>query len=91
MAGEADRPYKANIPHAMHLVVRHLPNVVEHCKQIADKGAKIGGPNWHVVVQNAPDTKRPRAYIAPIDQAEAEADDAKNSTVYRIISGLRGQ
>lgn len=83
-------PYKAVIPHSTHLAIRHSPVVVAHCTAIARKGAAIGGANWTVVVQNDPSTKRPRAYIAPKNE-EAEADDATNSTVFKIISGLRGE
>lgn len=90
MAGEADKPYKPVISPATHRAVRHLPFVVAHCTAIAKKGAAIGGPNWTVIVQNQAGTRRPRAYIVPLNTEAASAEDAKNSTLFRIISGLRG-
>lgn len=92
MAGPADKPYKVHIPNAVHIMLRHLPVVVQHCTAIAKRGAAIGGDNWTVIVQNDPTTKRPRAYIAPRNQKAAEAamQDGKDSTVFKIISGLRG-
>lgn len=92
MAGEADRPYKPNIPAKVHIMYRHLPQVVAHCTEIAKRGARIGGDNWTVIVQNEPMTKRPRAYIAPkhANSEQAKQQDGAQSTVFKIISGLRG-
>lgn len=89
-AGDADRPYKPVISQATHRAIRHLPAVVEHCRRIAERGAQIGGDNYTVIVQNQPGTARPRAYIVPINTGAAVEDDARNSTLFRIISGLRG-
>jgi hypothetical protein len=81
--------YKVTIPHSMHIAIRHLPNIVAHCTQIARKGAAIGGDGWEVIVQNDPQTKRPRAYIVCRDPAALERD-ARDDTLMRILSGLRG-
>ena len=88
--GDADKPYKPVIPPALHRAIRHLPGVVDHCRKIAERGAQIGGDNYTVIVQNQPGTARPRAYIVPINTAAAIEDDERNSTLFRIISGLRG-
>lgn len=87
--GDADKPYKAQIKPATHRAIRHLPFVVAHIKAIAEKGARTGGDNWGVLVQNQAGTKRPRAYILPLN-AKAEAQDGQENTMFKIISSLRG-
>lgn len=85
-------PMYRKLPHSVHRFYRHLPVVVAHCTKIAEKGAAIGGENWTTLVQNVPGTARPRAYILPKNEKaeEAKAQDGADSTVFKIISGLRG-
>jgi hypothetical protein len=85
---DATGAYRVQLSNETHRAIRHMPFIVDHCTKIAQKGVEIGGDGWEVIVQNDPQTKRPRAYIVCRDQ-RALLRDAKESTLFKIIAALR--
>lgn len=54
-----------------HRAIRHSPQVVAHITALANLmlGSIEKDQHFKVVVQNDPNTSRPRAYVAPADSA----------------------
>lgn len=85
---DATGQYKVYLSHATHKAIRHMPVIVQRCTQIALHGQELAGEGWEVIVQNDPQTQRPRAYLVCRDP-DALRRDAKESTLMKVITQLR--
>lgn len=71
--------------------IRHSPAVVDYTVKMAQKGIEeTGSENFDVILQNRPDTERPRAYMAPIN-AEGIHEELSESTLLKTAINLEGQ
>ncbi len=60
-----------------------------HVEALARSASASLPDGYEVVVQNDPNTQRPRAYLVARSYA-ARRDDAANNRLMKTISGLRG-
>jgi hypothetical protein len=66
LSADTSVEYDPGITPEIDQQIRHLPMVVGHCYEKAlETLNSIEGNNFQLVMQNKPDTQRPRVYVVP--------------------------
>jgi hypothetical protein len=70
--------------------IRHMPGVVAYMRQKAEECVDgTGSSNYEVVLQNDPETQRPRAYIAPANNQGIHEELSEHRALKSAI-GMEG-
>jgi hypothetical protein len=88
---EAGAEYDANITPEIDKAIRHLPIVMSGMLMGATKLKNAtGSPNFELVVQQDPNTQRPRAYVVPKNNKGIH-EELSQAVLLKAALGMAGQ
>lgn len=83
--------YDAKITEEVDKAIRHLPFVVGYMNFKAEKLKQAtGSGNFEVIVQNDPNTQRPRSYVVPKNNKGIH-EELSQSVLLKAALGMAGQ
>jgi hypothetical protein len=83
--------YDPGITQEIDRAIRHLPGIVHYVATKAKELAKAtGSPNFEVILQNKPETQRPRAYVAPAN-GKGIREEKTQAVLLKAALGMAGK
>jgi hypothetical protein len=83
--------YDAKITAEVDKAIRHLPFVVGYMNFQAEKlRQRTGSPNFELIVQNDPNTQRPRSYVVPKNHKGIH-EELSEGVLLKAALGMAGQ
>lgn len=88
---EVNAEYDAQVTAEVDKAIRHLPFVVGHMKQQAQRLLQAtGSGNFEVITQDDPNTQRPRSYVVPKNNKGIH-EELSQAVLLKAALGMAGQ
>lgn len=83
--------YDPHITAEIDRAIRHLPGIVYYVESKARELVKAtASPNFEVILQNRPQTQRPRAYVAPAN-GKGIHEEKTQAVLLKAALGMAGK
>lgn len=88
---DVNAQYDPGITEEIDRAIRHLPIVTSHCvSKAVECQQSTGSDNFVVITQNDPQTQRPRAYVAPRNDAGVH-EELADAVLLKSALGMSGK